>query len=83
MFLILFSNRRGMLAEMKKYRIFERKYKQVVMISLKDFFSFRHNRSFWMNIIGMVVVVIATVWGILWGLDVYIPVMEMPSSSPM
>lgn len=71
MFLILFSNRRGMLAEMKKYRIFERKYKQVVMISLKDFFSFRHNRSFWMNIIGMVVVVIATVWGILWGLDVY------------
>ena len=41
------------------------------MITLKDFFSFRNNRFFWLNIIGMVVVIIVIVQVVLWRLDAY------------
>ena len=41
------------------------------MISLKDFFSFKNNRFFWLNLIAMPVVVIAVIWGVLHWLDVY------------
>ena len=41
------------------------------MIGFKDFFSFRKNRFFWINIIGMIVVVCAVVWGTLAWLDSY------------
>ena len=41
------------------------------MIGFKDFFSFRKNRLFWINIIGMIVVVCAVVWGTLAWLDSY------------
>lgn len=41
------------------------------MITLKDFFSFRNNRFFWLNIIGMVVAVIVVVQVVLWRLNVY------------
>ena len=41
------------------------------MIGFKDFFSFKKNRFFWINIIGMVVVVIAAAWGTLTWLDSY------------
>ena len=44
---------------------------QHVMIGLKDFFSFQKNKFFWINIIGMVVVVIAASWGTLAWLDSY------------
>lgn len=41
------------------------------MIGFKDFFSFRKNRFFWINIISMIVVVFAAVWGTLGWLDSY------------
>lgn len=41
------------------------------MITFKDFFSFRKNRFFWLNIIGMIVFFILAVWGTLMWLDVY------------
>ena len=41
------------------------------MIGFKDFFSFKKNRFFWINIIGMVVVIIAAAWGTLTWLDSY------------
>ncbi|MCF2593939.1 PASTA domain-containing protein [Bacteroides caecigallinarum] len=41
------------------------------MIGFKDFFSFRKNRFFWINITGMIVVVCAVVWGTLAWLDSY------------
>jgi len=41
------------------------------MISLKDFFSFKKNRFFWLNLIAMIVVVIGAVWGTLHWLDNY------------
>ena len=41
------------------------------MISLKDFFSFKNNRAFWINLIAMPVVVIAVILGVLHWLDVY------------
>ena len=41
------------------------------MITLKDFFSFKNNRFFWLNIIGMVVAVIVVIQGTLWGLSAY------------
>lgn len=41
------------------------------MISLKDFFSFKNNRAFWLNLIAMPVVVIAVILGVLHWLDVY------------
>ena len=41
------------------------------MIGFKDFFSFQKNKFFWINIIGMVVVIIAVTWGTLAWLDSY------------
>lgn len=41
------------------------------MIKLKDFFSFKQNRFFWLNIIGMVVVILAAIGGTLFWLDAY------------
>lgn len=41
------------------------------MITIKDFFSFRKNRFFWLNIIGMVVAVAVIVQIALWRLDAY------------
>ena len=41
------------------------------MISLKDFFSFKKNRAFWLNLIAMPVVVIAVILGVLHWLDDY------------
>lgn len=41
------------------------------MISFKDFFSFKNNRQFWMNIIGMVVAIIMMFLLVLFGLNLY------------
>lgn len=41
------------------------------MITLKDFFSFKKNRFFWLNLIAMIVVVIGVCWGTLLWLDHY------------
>lgn len=41
------------------------------MITLKEFFSFKQNRFFWLNVIAMIVVVIGVCWGTLLWLDHY------------
>ena len=41
------------------------------MITLKEFFSFKQNRFFWLNLIAMSVVVIGACWGTLLWLDHY------------
>lgn len=41
------------------------------MISLKDFFSFKKNRAFWLNLIAMPIVVIGIILGVLHWLDDY------------
>ena len=41
------------------------------MISLKDFFSFKKNRAFWLNLIAMPAVVVAVIFGVLHWLDNY------------
>lgn len=41
------------------------------MISLKDFFSFKKNRFFWLNLAGMIIVTVAVCWGTLLWLDKY------------
>ena len=41
------------------------------MISLKDFFSFKKNRAFWLNLIAMPIVVFAIIFGVLHWLDDY------------
>ena len=41
------------------------------MISLKEFFSFKRKRFFWLNLIAMIVVVIGAAWGTLHWLDNY------------
>lgn len=41
------------------------------MISFKDFFSFRKNGFFWLNIVGMVIVLAGVCWGTLYWLDRY------------
>ena len=40
-------------------------------MSIKDFFSFKTNKFFWINIIAMVIVVIGLLFVTLKGLDVY------------
>lgn len=40
-------------------------------MSIKNFFSFRENRFFWLNIIGMIVFIFLLIYGVLWGLDNY------------
>ena len=41
------------------------------MISFKEFFSFKHNRFFWLNLIAMIIVLITVLWGTLYWLDNY------------
>ena len=41
------------------------------MISFKEFFSFKHNRFFWLNLTAMIIVLIASIWGTLHWLDNY------------
>jgi len=41
------------------------------MISLKDFFSFKNNKMFWLNLIAMPIVLIAVIFGVLHWLDTY------------
>lgn len=41
------------------------------MISFKDFFSFRKNGFFWLNLAGMIIVLAAVCWGTLFWLDRY------------
>ena len=41
------------------------------MTKLKEFFSFKHNRFFWWNIIGMIVVIVGAIVGTLFWLDAY------------
>lgn len=41
------------------------------MITLKEFFSFKKNRFFWLNLIAMIVIVIGACWGTLLWLDHY------------
>lgn len=40
-------------------------------MSIKSFFSFRENRFFWLNIMGMIVAICLLIYGVLWGLDNY------------
>lgn len=40
-------------------------------MTIKEFFSFKANRFFWINIIAMVVVAVLIVVGTLKGLDIY------------
>lgn len=40
-------------------------------MTIREFFSFRENRFFWLNIIGMVVAVVLVVLCVLKGLDIY------------
>lgn len=41
------------------------------MVTFKEFFSFKNNRFFWINLIGMIVAVVAISWGTLMWLDGY------------
>ena len=41
------------------------------MISFKDFFSFKKNRFFWLNIAGLIIATVAVSWGTLLWLDHY------------
>ena len=40
-------------------------------MTIKEFFSFRQNRYFWLNILAMIIVLVAVIYGVLKGLDVY------------
>ena len=40
-------------------------------MTVKEFFSFKHNTLLWGNLIGMVVVAGLLVWAVLMGLDSY------------
>lgn len=41
------------------------------MITLKEFFSFKKNRFFWLNLAGMILVIVGAAWGTLLWLDSY------------
>ena len=41
------------------------------MISLKEFFSFKNNKVFWVNLIAMPIVVVSVIFGVLHWLDTY------------
>ena len=43
------------------------------MVTFKEFFSFRNNRFFWLNLVAMIVIVIAVALGTLQWLDSYTP----------
>lgn len=40
-------------------------------MTIKEFFSFRYNKFFWLNLIAMVVVVVVIIFGVLKGLNIY------------
>ena len=40
-------------------------------MTIKDFFSFKHNTLLWGNLIAMVAVAVLIVWAVLTGLDSY------------
>lgn len=40
-------------------------------MTIKEFFSFRQNKFFWLNLIAMVIVVALALFGVLKGLDIY------------
>lgn len=40
-------------------------------MTIKEFFSFRQNKYFWVNLIAMVVVIVGMVFGVLKGLNIY------------
>ena len=40
-------------------------------MTIKEFFSFRQNKFFWVNLIAMVIVVALVLFGVLKGLDIY------------
>ena len=42
-----------------------------LIMTIRDFFSFKENRFFWLNIIAMAVVVVVAILGVLKGLDIY------------
>lgn len=41
------------------------------MVTFKEFFSFKNNRFFWLNLVAMIIVVIAIALGTLQWLDNY------------
>ena len=43
----------------------------VVIMTIKEFFSFRQNKYFWINIVAMIVVVALLLFGTLKGIDIY------------
>ena len=40
-------------------------------MTLKEFFSLKHNKTLWLNLLAMAFVAIGAVWGVLKGLDAY------------
>lgn len=46
-------------------------YEILVIMTIKDFFSFRQNKYFWLNILAMIVAVTGIIWGVLTALDIY------------
>lgn len=40
-------------------------------MTIKEFFSFKQNKFFWINLIAMVIVVALVLFGVLKGLDIY------------
>ena len=43
----------------------------VVIMTIKEFFSFRQNKYFWINILAMIAVVVLLMFGTLKGIDIY------------
>ncbi len=43
----------------------------LIMVTFKEFFSFKNNRFFWLNLVAMIIVVIAIALGTLQWLDNY------------
>ena len=42
----------------------------VVIMTIKEFFSFRQNKYFWINILAMIAVVVLLMFGTLKGIDI-------------
>ena len=40
-------------------------------MTIKEFFSFKTNKFFWLNIVAMIVVVVVMIFGVLKWMDVY------------
>mgnify|MGYP007078640158 FL=1 len=43
-------------------------------MTIKEFFSFKTNKFFWVNMIAMIVVVVVMIFGVLKWLDIHTPV---------